>query len=39
MHVTLDLPQMEKVAYDTIHSTASYCTCGKIDTIKLFHNI
>jgi len=29
MHVTLGLPQMEKVAYDAIYSIASCRTCGK----------
>jgi len=29
MHVTVGLPQMEKVAYDAIHSIASCRTCGK----------
>lgn len=40
MHVTLGLPQMEKVAYDSIHSIASCRTCGKsvtepVKTLKI----
>jgi len=31
MHVTVGLPQMEKVAYNAIHSIASCRTCGKWD--------
>jgi len=32
MHVTVGLPQMEKVAYEAIHSIASCRTCGKTVT-------